>query len=131
MNTVYLIGNLGRDPEMRQTNGGQAVATLSIATTKNVKIGQEWQGKTTWHSVVAFGKRADRLAQLRKGEMVFVDGEIVVEQWTSKDGQARSSVKIHANRVVRVDDLRSTAHQSQPSSEGNYYNDPSYSTPPF
>ena len=89
VNKVILIGNLGANPEMRFTQGGQAVANLRIATTERWtdKSGQR-QESTEWHRVVLFGKTAE-VAQkyLTKGRQVFIEGRIQTRQWQDQQGQ--------------------------------------------
>jgi single-strand DNA-binding protein len=88
VNKVILVGNLGRDVELRFTPGGTAVATLSLATTEvwNDKSGQR-QEKTEWHRVVLWGKTAETLQEyLLKGRQVYVEGKLQTRKWDDKDG---------------------------------------------
>jgi len=125
MNIVYLLGNLGQEVTVRQSQKGTHIASVSVATNKNEKIDGQWQNKSTWHKVVAFGKTADRLAQLRKGEMVFLVGELVVDSWQAQDGQQRTETKVYVSKVTRAQELR-LDHQPEGQGAGE-----SYSTPPF
>lgn len=125
MNIVYLLGNLGQEVTVRQSQSGNKIASVSIATNKSAKIDGQWQNKSTWHKVVAFGKLAERLAQLRKGEMAFLVGELTVESWQSQDGQQRTETKVYLSKVVRAQELR-LDHQPEGQGAGE-----SYSTPPF
>ena len=89
VNKVILVGNLGRDAELRFTPGGAAVATLNMATTEvwNDKQGQK-QEKTEWHRVVVWGKQAESLQEyLVKGKQIYVEGRLQTRQWDDKDGQ--------------------------------------------
>jgi single-strand DNA-binding protein len=104
VNKVILIGNLGADPEVRQTAGGQAVATLSIATSERFKD-RDGQERTEWHRVVVWGKLAE-LAQryLQKGRKVFVEGRIQTRSWDDQQtGQKRYSTEIVANELTFLD----------------------------
>jgi len=102
VNRVILVGNLGRDAELRYTPGGAAVATLSLATTEmwNDKQGQR-QEKTEWHRVVLWGKQAETLQEyLVKGKQVYVEGRLQTRQWDDKDGNKRYTTEIKADRVT-------------------------------
>jgi len=101
VNKAILVGNLGRDAELRYTQGGTAVATLNLATTErfNDKNGQR-QEKTEWHRVVLWGKTAESLAEyLTKGKQIYVEGRIQTREW-EKDGVKRYSTEIRGDRIV-------------------------------
>ena len=101
VNKVILIGNLGRDPEIRYMPSGDAMATLSIATTDTWKDKSgEKQEKTEWHRVAMFGKLAEIAGEyLKKGSQVFIEGRIQTRKWTDKEGQERYSTEIVANEM--------------------------------
>src|SRR3989441_12742618 len=102
VNKVILVGNLGRDAELRYTPGGAAVATLNMATTEvwNDKAGQR-QEKTEWHRVVLWGKSAESLSEyLTKGKQIYVEGRLQTRQWDDKDGNKRYTTEIRGDRVV-------------------------------
>jgi len=102
VNKVILVGNLGRDAELRYTPGGAAVATLNMATTEvwNDKAGQR-QEKTEWHRVVLWGKSAESLSEyLTKGKQIYVEGRIQTREWTDKEGKQVKTTEIRADRVV-------------------------------
>ena len=102
VNKVILVGNLGRDAELRYTPGGAAVATINMATTEvwNDKGGQR-QEKTEWHRVVLLGKSAESLAEyLVKGKQIYVEGRLQTRQWDDKDGNKRYTTEIRGDRVV-------------------------------
>jgi single-strand DNA-binding protein len=102
VNTVILVGNLGRDAELRYTPGGAAVATLNLATTEtwNDKEGQR-QEKTEWHRVILWGKQAETLNQyLQKGKQIYVEGRLQTRQWDDKDGNKRYTTEVRGDRVV-------------------------------
>ena len=102
VNKVILVGNLGRDAELRYTPGGAAVATLNMATTEvwNDKSGQR-QEKTEWHRVVLWGKTAESLSEyLTKGKQIYVEGRLQTRQWDDKDGNKRYTTEIRSDRVV-------------------------------
>ncbi len=102
VNKVILVGNLGRDVELRYTPGGAAVSTLSLATTDvwTDKGGQR-QEKTEWHRIVLWGKSAESLAEyLVKGRQIYVEGRLQTRQWDDKDGNKRYTTEIRADRIV-------------------------------
>jgi len=102
LNQVTLIGNLGRDAELRYTQGGTAVATISVATTEtwNDKQGQK-QERTEWTRCVVWGKTAEAISQyLTKGKSVCVVGKLQTNKWTDKEGVERYSTEVKADRVV-------------------------------
>ena len=102
VNKVILVGNLGRDAELRYTPGGAPVATLNLATTEiwNDKGGQR-QEKTEWHRISIWGKTAESLQEyLVKGKQVLVEGRIQYRDWTDKDGVKRTTAEIRGDRVV-------------------------------
>ena len=102
VNKVILVGNLGRDAELRYTPGGAAVATLNMATTEvwNDKSGQR-QEKTEWHRVVFWGKVAESLTEyLTKGKQVYVEGRLETRQWNDKDGNKRYTTEIKGDKIV-------------------------------
>jgi single-strand DNA-binding protein len=102
VNKVILVGNLGRDAELRYTPGGAAVAKVSIATTEvwNDKNGERKE-KTEWHSVDIWGKQAETLSEyLTKGKQIYVEGRLQTREWNDKDGNKRKTTDIKADRVV-------------------------------
>jgi single-strand DNA-binding protein len=102
VNKVILVGNLGRDAELRYTPGGAAVATLNLATTEvwNDKGGQR-QEKTEWHRIVLWGKQAESLQEyLTKGKQIYVEGRLQTRQWDDKDGNKRYTTEVKADRIT-------------------------------
>jgi single-strand DNA-binding protein len=102
LNKVMLIGNLGKDMEVRFTAGGQAVGTFSIATTERWtdRDGQR-QEKTEWHRVVLWGKQAESLQQyLVKGKQIYVEGRLTTRQWDDQQGNKRYMTEVKADRVT-------------------------------
>jgi len=103
LNKVMLIDNLGRDPEIRHTQAGSAVATLSVATNErwNTAEGEKAE-RTEWHRVVAFGKLAEICGQhLAKGRTVYIEGRLQTRSW-EKDGDKRSATEIVASSVLFI-----------------------------
>jgi single-strand DNA-binding protein len=102
VNKVILVGNLGRDAELRYTAGGAAVATLNLATTEvwNDRNNQR-QEKTEWHRVVLWGKQAESLQEyLTKGKQIYVEGKLQTRQWDDKDGNKRYTTEVKADRIT-------------------------------
>jgi single-strand DNA-binding protein len=103
VNKVILIGNLGKDPEVRYTTGGQAVASLRIATSRTWMDKQSGQKReeTDWHDVEVWGKQAEQCGEyLSKGRQVYVEGRLKTDTWDDKQsGQKRSKVKVVAESV--------------------------------
>lgn len=101
VNKVILIGNLGRDPEMRYLPSGDAVANLRIATTDKFKDRNgDMQEQTEWHSVAFFGKTAEICGQyLKKGSQVYVEGSLRTRKWQDKDGNDRYTTEIRGDRM--------------------------------
>jgi single-strand DNA-binding protein len=96
VNKVILIGNLGKDPEIRYTQAGEPIANFSLATNEawTDKSGQK-QERTEWHRVEVFGKPAQVVRDyLTKGRQVYLEGSIRYDEWTDKDGNKRNTTKI-------------------------------------
>ena len=101
VNIAIVVGNLGRDPEVRFTQNGRAVANFSVATSESW-TGQDGspQERTEWHNIVVWGKQAEACGQyLAKGRQVFVQGRIQTRKWTDQNGQDRYTTEIVAQRV--------------------------------
>ena len=101
VNKAILVGNLGRDPELRQTPSGQSVCNFTLATSENWtdKNGERVE-RTEWHRIVAWGKTGELCAQyLSKGRTVYVEGRIQTREWEDKDGNKRYTTEINAQTV--------------------------------
>lgn len=104
LNKVMLIGNLGRDPEVKYTTSGQAVATFTLATTR------QWTGKdgskqedTQWHNIKAWGRLAEIAQQyLKKGRQVYVEGRIETRSYDDKDGNKKWFTDINASSILML-----------------------------
>lgn len=110
VNKVILLGNLGKDPEIRYTQGGEPIVNFSLATNEawTDKSGQK-QERVAWHRVEVFGKAAQVCRDyLTKGRPVYLEGSIRYDEWTDKDGAKRNTTKIHVggpnSRVVLLGD---------------------------
>ncbi|MCH1425193.1 MAG: single-stranded DNA-binding protein, partial [Burkholderiales bacterium] len=101
VNKVILVGNLGRDPEVRRMPSGDAMVNLSIATTDTWKDkGGERQEKTEWHRVVMFGRVAEVAGEyLKKGSQAYFEGRLQTRKWTDKEGQDKYTTEVVADRM--------------------------------
>lgn len=104
VNKVILVGNLGRDPEVRSTNDQTLVATFSLATSERRKDASgQWSNHTEWHRIVAFGKLAEFSRNyLKKGKQVFVEGKLRTNKWQDKEGHDRQTTEILAAAIQFV-----------------------------
>jgi single-strand DNA-binding protein len=130
VNKVILVGNLGRDAELRYTPGGSPVATINRATTEvwNDKGGQR-QEKTEWHRVVLWGKTAESLNEyLTKGKQIYVEGRLQTRQWDDKDGNKRYTTEIRGDRIVLLGGggggMAGGGGRQQPRSTGGSHEEP-------
>lgn len=105
LNKVMLIGRLGQDPEVRYTQSNTAVATLNIATSERYKDANgEYQEKTEWHRVVAWGRLAEICQQyLNKGSLVYIEGPLQTRQWEDNQGQKRYTTEVKALQMTMLD----------------------------
>ncbi len=102
VNKVILIGNLGRDPELRYTQNGQAVANFTLATTENWndRGSGERVERTEWHRIVVWGRSGENCAKyLAKGRTVYVEGRLQTREWEDREGQKRRTTEINAQTV--------------------------------
>jgi single-strand DNA-binding protein len=131
VNKVILVGNIGRDPEMRYMPSGDALASFSVATTDNWKDknGQK-QERTEWHRISMFGKLAEIAGEyLKKGSSVYIEGRLQTRKWQDKEGNERQTTEIVADRMQMLggrsggntyesmDDEAAAPRQSAPAQE--------------
>ena len=116
LNSVSLIGRLGKDLEVRTMNGGDSVANFSLATSESWKNkAGEKQERVDWHRIIAWRQLADVCGKyLQKGSMVYVHGRVTYRDWEDKDGVKRSTTEIVADKVEFLD--------SKPKSDGGNQN---------
>lgn len=101
LNKVMLIGNLGKDPEVRYTAGGTAVASFSLATSEKFK-GKDgnWEEKTEWHNITLWARLAEIAGEyLSKGKTVYIEGRLQTRKWTDKDGRDRYTTEIVGEKM--------------------------------
>lgn len=114
LNKAMLIGRLGQDPEVRYTQSNTAVANFSLATNERYKDRNgEYQERTEWHRVVAWGRTAEICQEyLKKGSLVYIEGPIQTREWEDKDGQKKYTTEVKALTMQMLD---SRGDQSAPS----------------
>lgn len=137
VNKAILIGNLGRDPELRQTGSGTSVCEFSLATTERYTDGSgNRQERTEWHRIIVWGRQGENAARyLTKGRQVYVEGRIQYRDWEDKDGNKRTTTEIVAMSVQFLSDGGSRGggsdappppddrHAPPPSGEGGGFDD--------
>ena len=108
-NKIILVGNLGRDPELRYTAQGTPVCSFSMATNERRKDKSgEMQDQTTWFRVTLWGRQAETASQyLTKGRPVYIEGRLRVEEWTDRDGKPRHTLEVHATDMQFIGGARS------------------------
>ena len=115
INKVFLIGNLGQDPETISFENGNTVTRFSIATNKRYQQNQDWKTKTSWHNVIAWNELGKRMSEtLRKGNLVYIEGEISYREY-EKDGEKRFVTDILAKVIRRLE--RSNVQVMMPSAD--------------
>ncbi len=130
VNKVILVGRLGTEPEVRSTQGGMQVCTLSLATSETWEKNGKREEKTEWHRVVLWGKLAE-LAQkyLKKGRMVYIEGKLQTRSWQDQQGQKRYTTEIVGNTMQFIDggtsggnrDMPDAPHSDDSQSNDSYY----------
>lgn len=115
LNRATIIGRLGKDPELRYTQSGQAVCSLSVATDESYtdRDGNKVD-RTEWHKVQVWGRPAEAAANhIAKGSLVYVEGSLTTRKWQDQQGQDRYTTEIRANRVQFLDRKGSSGGQQQ------------------
>ncbi|QGP63329.1 Helix-destabilizing protein [Piscirickettsia salmonis] len=129
VNKIILVGNLGSDPEIRSTQGGESVATFSVATTEQYKdsSGQQ-QEVTEWHRVVLWRRLAEVARDyLKKGSQVYIEGKIKTRKWQDKQGQDRYTTEIVGNNMQMLGSGRNSQSSTPPPTMEDY---PEFSSQP-
>jgi single-strand DNA-binding protein len=131
VNKAILIGRLGKDPDMRYTPSGTAVANFSIATNSSYKDSDgNWNDKTEWHNIVAFGRLAEFSGEyLKKGRQVYIDGRLQTSSWEDQNGQKRYKTEIVAGEMQLIGG-RGEGDSSSDSGEDSSSNDAPPQEPP-
>jgi single-strand DNA-binding protein len=129
VNKVFLLGNVGKDPEIRTTAGGMTVATFSLATADRAKDAQgNWTDKTEWHNLVAFQRTAEIIRDyVKKGSQIFIEGKIQTRSWDDKEsGQKKYRTEILINELSL---LGGGGGRSEGGSSSSSYSSSKSSTP--
>lgn len=127
-----IIGRLGRNPEMRYTQSGMAVANFSVATTEiwNDRDSGEKKERTEWHRVVAFGKLGEICGQyLNKGKLVYIEGRLQTRDWEDRDGNKRYTTEIVANEMKMLSPKGESEYRPRATGSGQSREEETY-TPP-
>ncbi|MFN2531465.1 MAG: single-stranded DNA-binding protein [Pyrinomonadaceae bacterium] len=108
-NRIILVGNLGRDPELRYTPQGTPVCSFTMATNERRKDRTgEMQDQTTWFRVTLWGRQAETASQyLTKGRQVYIEGRLRLDEWTDRDGKPRTTLDVHATEMHFIGGARS------------------------
>ena len=103
LNLILLIGNSGRDAELRYTANGRAVASFSMAVNRNYQVDGEWRSDTEWFNISSWGQQAENVANnVRRGARVFVEGRLSTREYTTQAGLSRTSLDVNAFRVINL-----------------------------
>ena len=117
LNKVILIGNIGKQPEIKQTATGMKIAKFSVATTESSKKNGEWVNKTDWHNIVFFDKQADYVQdKLNKGMMVYIEGKLITNSWEA-DGVKKYKTEIIGSMFKNLTKREKTEGQSSGSTQ--------------
>ena len=131
-NKITIIGNLGRDPELRYTPQGTAVCDFSVAVNdrKRDKAG-EWQDVTTWFKITFWGKQAENASKyLTKGRQAYIEGRLQVEEWTDRDGNNRYTLAVQGSDIQFLGEGRGESSENS-SNESSYTSSASASNEDF
>ncbi len=122
LNKVMIIGNLGRDPEMRYTPSGRPVTTFSVAASRGWTTAEgERRNETDWFNIVAWGSLAEICSQyLKKGQQVYVEGRLQTRHWEDEAGNKRSATEVVAREMIMLGERREKA-ESESSEPGENY----------
>ncbi len=136
LNKVMLIGNLGKDPEVRYTTSGTAVASFSLATSERFKNKTgEWEDRTEWHNITLWGRLAEIAGEyLAKGKTVYIEGRLQTRKWQDRDGRDRYTTEIVGDKMQMLGgkgDASGRQGGGRPSDEPAYGASPGYEEPTF
>ncbi|NMC75615.1 MAG: single-stranded DNA-binding protein [Geobacteraceae bacterium] len=137
LNKVMLIGNLGRDPEVRYTTSGTAVASFSLATTEKFKNkAGEWEERTEWHTITMWGRLAEIAGEyLSKGKNVYIEGRLQTRKWQDRDGRDRYTTEVVADKMQMLGGRGESGGRQAPGKAaeeaGVFGGSPGYEEPSF
>lgn len=123
-NKIIVVGNLGRDPELRYTPQGSAVCSFSVATSeKRRDKGGDMQDITTWFRVTLWNKQAELASKyLTKGNSVYIEGRLRIEEWTDKDGKNRSTLEVNGTDMQFIGGARAEGYSSDAENNNDFSN---------
>ena len=121
-NKIIIVGNLGRDPELRYTPQGTAVCSFSVATSEKKRDkGGDMQDVTTWFRVTLWGKQAETASKyLTKGKPVYIEGRLRIEEWTDRDGNNRQSLEVNATDMQFIGGNRNDDYAGDTSPDNDF-----------
>lgn len=130
INRVTLLGNLGKDPEIRRLENGAVVAKFSVATNENYRDKNgEWQKLTEWHDIVAWRSLAERAeSTLKKGTMIYIEGKLTHRTWQDQEGNNRRTTEVVANYFRTISPRREDDSSDNGNRSFSEADEPSYST---
>jgi len=133
LNKVMLIGNLGKDPEVRYTTSGTAVASFSIATTERFKNKSgEFEEKTEWHNITLWSRLAEIAGEyLSKGKTVYIEGRLQTRKWQDRDGRDRYTTEIVGEKMQMLSAKGDGGGRSKAPADQGYGDAPAYEEPSF
>jgi single-strand DNA-binding protein len=124
LNKISVIGNLGKDPEVRYTQSGTPVCSFRIGVTEKRKEGEEWKDHTEWFTIICFGKTAENAGKyLKKGRQIYAEGRLQTRSYQDKDNKDRVAIEIVANQIVFL------GGNKEGSAEGEFFGTSSLSNP--
>lgn len=123
-NKIIVVGNLGRDPELRYTPQGSAVCSFSVATSeKRRDKGGDMQDITTWFRVTLWNKQAELASKyLTKGNSVYIEGRLRIEEWTDKDGKTRSTLEVNGTEMQFIGGARAEGYSPDSENSNDFSN---------
>ena len=128
LNSVNLVGRLVRDPELKYSQGGYAILSMSIAVNRSIKRGDQWQEMVSYFDVIVYGKMAENQNQyLHKGKQIGLIGRLDQQRWTGQDGQNHSKVVIIAEQIERFggnDQKQNNSYQQPAQQSAQNYQQP-------
>ena len=125
INKIHLIGNTGKDPEIRTTGSGYKVASFSLATSEHFKDKQGTrQTETQWHTIIAWGPLAEICEKyVKKGQMIYVDGKVQYRSYDDKDGNKRYVTEINASNIQMLEKRKQDDVSVRPETQGDATDD--------
>lgn len=134
LNECNFLGNLGADPELKSTRGGQSLLKLRICVNESVRKGENWEDHSEWVNITVWGRRAESLGRiLSKGDKIFVSGQMRTTSYEDRNGVKKYTTSINADKVILCGgrERRGETRSSSYDPEDQYPDEPSYDAPGF